>query len=85
VSGAIEKFNAALGYALDPAGDYLPAQARLMVFVAQLRGRGDIANELALEFGVQAEPQMDTDEHRLGLSRRRPSNLQSAIANPQLS
>ena len=55
MSGAIEKFNAALGYALDPAGDYLPAQARLMVFVAQLRGRGDLAAELAQEFNINEQ------------------------------
>jgi len=30
VSGVIAKFNAALGYTLDPAGDYLPGrQCRL--------------------------------------------------------
>jgi hypothetical protein len=55
----IEKFNAALGYRLDPKAEYTPTQVQSMVLVATLRGRKDIADAILAEFDTPAPDQGD--------------------------
>ena len=51
MTDAIRHFNEAFQYSLNPHGAYSPAEIRTLILVARLRGRPDIAHEIAKASG----------------------------------
>ena len=52
---AVKHFNEVFGFHFDPEAGYTPEQIARMMEVARMRGRGDIAEELAKSSGRPPE------------------------------
>ena len=48
---AIELFNQAFHYSLNPEGSYSPEEIDALMEVARMRGRPDIARQIAVAYG----------------------------------